>query len=102
MTKRPEVGFKDMKNYEFGGLEVDQKLENGYLLYVPYGVHVDIFNAMEAGIQQLQNKITDCENAIKENGKEHAALSQMLQETINDVQKHIEVLQHITPLKHEI
>ena len=31
---REEIGFSDMGKYEFGGLEIGGKLENGYLLYI--------------------------------------------------------------------
>ncbi|WP_276578824.1 hypothetical protein [Bacillus sp. S0628] len=32
--RRPEINIKDMAQYEFGELEIQERIINGYLMYV--------------------------------------------------------------------
>ncbi|EPC8411109.1 hypothetical protein CN553_12145 [Bacillus cereus] len=102
--RRPEVGVKDMEKYEFGGLEVEERLTNGYLMYVPYGIHCDIFDAIEASNLLMMNEINQIQKSI--DGLDGSVYSQtikrMLEEKIEKLKKHSSVLEKITPIKHEI
>jgi hypothetical protein len=106
LKKRPEVGFVDMKNFEFGGLEVEELLSNGYLLYIPYGIHNDIFRTMQVGqilmhnrIDELNKLIEDTED-IPENVKK--ALVENFKNQIEHLRKHIEIIDKILPIQNEI
>ncbi|HFK1543412.1 TPA: hypothetical protein ACGXM3_005234 [Bacillus cereus] len=102
--RRPEVGVKDMDKYENGGLEVEERLSNGYLMYVPYGIHCDIFDAIEASNFLMMSEINQIQKSI--DGLDGSVYSQtikrMLEEKIEKLKKHSSVLEKIAPIKHEI
>jgi hypothetical protein len=93
VKKREEVGYKDMEKYEFGGLEIDELLTNGYLMYVPYGIHVDIFNAIEQGIRSMQRHKESIQHSMKE--IEIESLKNNLKLQIDGLDKQIDVLTKI-------
>ncbi|MBK1611831.1 hypothetical protein [Bacillus cereus] len=102
--RRPEVGVKDMEKYENGGVEVEERLTNGYLMYVPYGIHCDIFEAIEASNRLMMSEIDQIQKSI--DGLDGSVYSQtikrMLEEKMGKLKKHSYVLQKIEPIKHEI
>jgi hypothetical protein len=108
LKKREEVGYKDMEKYECGGLEVEELLTNGYLMYVPYGIHNDIFKAMEVGNTSILKRIDELKKIIKDT--EVSDMPQKIKEQciknfnyqIEDYQKHVSVLEKIQPLVHLI
>lgn len=100
VKEREEVGYKDMKNYEHGGLEIEETLTNGYLLYVPYGIHCDIFDAIEQGIVTLKYDVNEMEKDFKD--LDSPVLKKQIEQRIKDLKKHIDVLEQISPIKHEV
>ncbi|WP_410988655.1 hypothetical protein [Bacillus cereus] len=102
--RRPEIGIKDMEKYENGGLEVEERLTNGYLMYIPYGIHCDIFEAIEASNRLMMSEIDQIQKSI--DGLDGSVYSQtikrMLEEKMEKLKKHSYVLQKIEPIKHEI
>jgi hypothetical protein len=111
---RPEVGFQDIDKYDFGGLEVDEMLTNGYHLYIPYGIHCDLFRAIGDGVRALQNQLTRCEKIIKnlekdimeytEEEHKNAArhVIEIQQDEIERINKDLKILEKIEPLINEI
>lgn len=59
LENRPNVGMKDLENYENGGFLVESTHSNGALVYIPYGLWVDLFHAIEAGEFALQTQSSD-------------------------------------------
>lgn len=112
--QRPEVGIQDMDKYEFGGLEIDNELTNGYHLYIPYGIHCDIFKAIQDSIRLMQNQRRECEDTIKklensiddlkeEHHKNMASQAILLQkQTIERIDNNLKVFEKIEPLINEI
>ncbi|WP_151035784.1 hypothetical protein [Bacillus wiedmannii] len=102
--RRPEIGVKDMDKYENGGLEVEERLTNGYLMYVPYGIHCDIFEAMEASSRLMVRQIAEYQNLVdKMEGKESGqVLVKNFKQKIDELKKHMHVMDSISPIKHEI
>jgi len=110
--KRPEVGFSDMDKYEFGVFEVDNKLTNGYQLYIPYGIHCDFFNAIQHSIRSLYHEIEKIEHYIKTidesltSGKidkeTYSKLKDQYEFNTNSFNKDIAILEKILPIVHEI
>jgi len=103
--RRPEVGVKDMDKYENGGLEIEERLTNGYLMYVPYGIHCDIFESIEVGIRLMSKRIEELNktlNEITDDTGINPSVKRMLKEQIDDMKKHLHVLEKISPIKHEI
>lgn len=99
--QREEIGFNDMDKYEYGGLEIESKLTNGYLMYIPYGIHVDVFNAIEKGIQAMYKQKDDLLETITMNpGADY--LEEVLNRQVAELEKHIKVLEKITPIANEI
>jgi len=100
--QRDEVGVKDMENYEFGGVELDETLTNGAQVYIPYGIWVDTFKAMEAGSIAISRLNEQDRKTIKEyeNSEDKASkhLVQVLQQQIKEREKHQYVLDKITPI----
>lgn len=104
--RRPEIGVKDMDKYENGGLEVEEKLTNGYLMYVPYGIHCDIFESMEASIRVMSKKIEELhiifQNISDTTGEVNESMENHFQEQIDELRKHKYVLENIVSIKHDI
>ncbi|PFA76906.1 hypothetical protein [Bacillus cereus] len=104
--RRPEVGIADMIKHEFGGLEIQEKLTNGYLMYVPYGIHCDIFESMEASIRVMSKKIEELhiifQNISDTAGEVNESMENHFQEQIDELRKHKYVLENIVSIKHEI
>lgn len=102
--RRPEVGVKDMDKYENGGLEVEERLSNGYLMYVPYGIHCDIFDAIEASNRLMMSEIDQIQKSIDrlDSSVYSQTIKRMLEEKIEKLKKHSYVLEKIEPIKHEI
>ncbi|HHB2481426.1 TPA: hypothetical protein ACORDH_002877 [Bacillus cereus] len=103
--RRPEVGVKDMDKYENGGLEVEERLSNGYLMYVPYGIHCDIFDAIEKSNRLISDKIQELQKIINEleiDNKYSEIIERSAKEQIETLEKHLHVLEKIVPIKHEI
>ncbi|WP_168898299.1 hypothetical protein [Bacillus sp. ISTL8] len=102
--RRPEVGVKDMDKYENGGLEVEERLSNGYLMYVPYGIHCDIFDAIEASNRLMMSEIDQIQKSIDrlDSSVYSQTIKRMLEEKIENLKKHSHVLEKIVPIKHEI
>lgn len=106
---REEVGFSDMGNYDFGGLEIEEKLQNGYLLYVPYGIHKDIFDAIEQGLiamGQRNDELMDSINKTAEIETIPDDVKEMLIKNFNGAieqrKKHIKILETILPISYEV
>lgn len=106
---RKEVGFADMSEYEFGGLEIDGKLENGYLLYIPYGIHKDIFDAIEQGVIAMGQRNDDIRDSISKTSESDTipysvrdAIIQNFNSAIEQRKKYIEILETILPISDEI
>lgn len=106
---REEVGFSDMGKYEFGGLEIEKKLENGYLLYIPYGIHKDIFDAIEQGVIAMGQRNDDIRDSISKTSESDTipysvrdTIIQNFNSAIERNMKHIEVLETILPISDEI
>jgi hypothetical protein len=108
VKKREEVGYKDMEKYKFGGLEVEELLTNGYLMYVPYGIHVDIFQAVYSGILAMEKQIEGLRKIIKET--ENSDFDDRVKEKvlpnfyhqIKELEKHKDVLSKIYPILDEV
>ena len=106
---REEIGFSDMGKYEFGGLQIDGKLENGYLLYIPYGIHKDIFDAIEQGVIEMGQRNDDIRDSISKTSESDTipypvrdAIIHIFNRAIERNMKHIEVLETILPISDEI
>ena len=106
---RPEVGFADMEDYEFGGLEVEDTLQNGYLLYVPYGIHKDVFDAIEHAMITMRQSNTEMEDLIMKTAELENipnsvkdAMEKNFKSVIEKRKKHIKVLEAILPISEEI
>jgi galactokinase/mevalonate kinase-like predicted kinase len=109
--KRPEVGVDDIDIYEFGGLEIDNKLTNGYQLYIPYGIHCEIFDTLQDSIRLLYNQREECEKDIRNvkdmelTDKNKNAIKYIIDintETIRRINRDLKILEKIVPLKDEI
>jgi uncharacterized protein YydD (DUF2326 family) len=111
--QRPEVGIQDIDKYEFCGLEIDSKLTNGYQLYIPYGIHCDIFDAIQDSIRLLYDKKNECKNNIKKLTEELNKLEEgkrdvieniivMEEDVIQKVNKDLKILEKIVPLVDKI
>ncbi|HDR7066982.1 TPA: hypothetical protein QCW42_004088 [Bacillus cereus] len=103
--RRPEVGVKDMDKYENGGLEVEERLTNGYLMYVPYGIHCDIFESIEVSIRLMSKRIEELNETLNTHTDYtgiNPTLKRMIKEQIDDMQRYLHVLEKISPIKHEI
>lgn len=91
--QREEVGYKDMEKYEDGGLEIEETLTNGYLLYIPYGIHCDLFEAMQEGIKSMGRYQDDLKKY--HGGTDMEMLKNNFKMQIQELEKHIDVLQKI-------
>lgn len=101
VKKRDEVGYQDMEKYEHGGLEIEETLTNGYLLYVPYGIHCDVFDALEQGIVSMNKQVADLQKTYQEFSNLPVVQSNILNQ-IESIKKHIDVLQKISSIKYEV
>ena len=106
---REEVGFSDMGKYEFGGLEIGGKLENGYLLYIPYGIHKDIFDAIEQGVIAMGQINDDIRDSISKTSESDTipysvrdTIIRNFNSAIEQRKKYIEILETILPISDEI
>lgn len=111
--KRPEVGIDDIDKYEFGGLEIDNQLTNGYQLYIPYGLHCGLFNAIEDSIRLMNNQKYECKthiinltNDMKKLEDKNRPMAEyainIQKETIERIDKNLKILEKIVLLKNEI
>ena len=106
---REEVGFSDMGKYEFGGLQIDGKLENGYLLYIPYGIHENIFDAIEQGVIAIGKRNDDIRDSISKTSESDTipysvrdTIIRNFNSAIEQRKKYIEILETILPISDEI
>ena len=106
---REEIGFGNMGEYEFGGLQIDGKLENGYLLYIPYGIHKDIFDAIEQGVIAMGQRNDELIDSISKTAEIETIpddVKEMLIKNFNSAieqrKKYIEILETILPISDEI
>ena len=90
-------------------MQIDGKLENGYLLYIPYGIHKDIFDAIEQGViamGQINDELIDSISKTAESDtipySVRDAIIQIFNRAIERNMKHIEVLETILPISDEI
>lgn len=112
IDRRDNIGVQDMDNYINGGLTVESKEVNGALVYVPYGIWCNIFNAIDTGtilykqeieeIERLKNKLSKSEKYFK--GKEHMIepLLQGYDERIAELREKMLILENILPLVNEV
>jgi hypothetical protein len=101
--RREEIGFKDMCFHEFGGLEIDEKLTNGYQLYIPYGIHCDIFEAIDRSLLLMGRSLDTMRDSQKDaEALGNETLIKLFEEQITQLEKHKEVLERIAPIADEI
>lgn len=109
--QRPEVGTQDIDKYEFGGLEVDETLTNGYHLYIPYGIHCDIFKTIQYSIQLLYKECYDIENDLAKikagvgntiTEEAYNGLKENLEQKLTLNKQRIALFEKIEPLINEI
>lgn len=113
VKRRPEVEIKDVDKYEFGGFEIDEQLTNGYNLYVPYGIHRELFEAIKDSIRLMENQRKECECNIAKLSEDMNTLEERLkgvvkytigiqQDTIRRVETDLKVLEKFVELENEI
>lgn len=65
IEKRPNLGILEMKNYVDGGFTVENMSANGYHLYIPYGISVDLINSLEDSIRAIEMQIGMTKTSIQ-------------------------------------
>jgi len=83
IDERPNIGVQDMDKYKNGGLTVESLEANGALVYIPYGIYVDIFHSIDNGSIAIKQKIED----IKEFQKEMLGCNGYSQEMIDTLKR---------------
>lgn len=102
---RENVGIQGMKEYEFGGLVIDEKLRDGYNLFIPYGLHVDLFDAIWDSVLLIQEKKIHLQEMIDELVGEDKAMKMLRESFLSQIDKltiQEEMLLVISPLINEV
>lgn len=109
---RPEVGMDSINKYEFGGFEIDNKLTNGYQLYIPYGLHIDFFKSIDYSIRLMKKAIDESEhkiNVLLDSVKSNQISSDVGKDFINShkyeiesLNQKVELLEKLSDISNEI
>lgn len=103
ISSRENIGVENMGKYEFGGLAVESLEANGVLMYIPYGIYVDIFRAIERGIISIGKEIDSLEDTKNGLSGEYAGvLRENLMFQIKELEKQKNILEQIYPLIDEV
>lgn len=107
IDKRPNIGIQDMNKYKNGGLTVESFESNGALVYIPYGIYVDLFNAIDNGTVCIKHKIADLQkhkrNMSKlENQESLKSIIECDDFIIEALKKDMSILSSIYPLKKDV
>lgn len=67
--KRQNKGIKDIldtENSQNGVFEIDEKFENGYTIFIPYGIHADLHGAIFDGIMRVQDTVSELRKMVND------------------------------------
>ena len=92
MDERKNIGIEEMKEYDFGGLTIESLEKNGALVYIPYGVYVDIFRAIKKSITLIKKEIKEEQNKDSSDSLENIA----------DLKNKLDIFENIYPLINEV
>lgn len=66
LESRPNIGREESNEYEYAGLCVESLECNGALVYIPYGIWCEVFNAMNRGANALNTLANQTSKSIEE------------------------------------
>lgn len=97
LNDRPNIGIDKMPGYESGGLCIDDKLYNGFNLYIPYGITTEIMDSIDYSLNLLVRNITEAKDIINkcsnlEDNVATAGIIDIQKEVIKKSQKSMFVL----------
>jgi hypothetical protein len=105
---RKNKGVEDILETEEsvnGVFEIDEKYANGYHLYIPYGIHCDLHDAIEYAIRKIEKDLYENKDTIKglnEKNEIHKVLIEQLKYDNSKFEKHIKVLRALNELSNDI
>lgn len=105
INARENFGVNEMKNYMNGGFTVDEKHLNGYHLYIPYGVSVDLMDSLGDSIRAIQlqtgmtqGTIQSVKNQLDNLSEDNLDTRKQLESIIEVQERNIAVQQNTIPI----
>lgn len=107
IEKRPNIGVSEMEAYEHGGLCVESTHQNGALVYVPYGIWVNVFEAMQVGANALRSEMSTLEQELqdvkeKPDPATWEPIVRIMEERLQKLMQNQAILEQISPLVSEV
>jgi hypothetical protein len=108
ISERPNIGIEDMVKYKNGGLTVESREKNGALVYIPYGIYVDLFNAIDTGVNAINGLIVEREKFKKsmETWNDDPEYIRKFKENTNYIigilQRDMDILKSVYPMKNNV